>query len=44
MRPEGHIPLSRDFYCAMIRKMLHDVDYAFHKNVLQHEEIRYLPS
>lgn len=44
MRPEGHIPLSRDCYCAVIRKMLCDVEYAFNKNVLQCEEIFCLPS
>jgi len=44
MRPEGHILLSRDCYCVMIRKMLLDVEYVFNKNVLQCEEISYLPS
>lgn len=44
MRPEGRIPLSRDCNCAVIRKMLRDVEYAFDKNVLQCEEISYLLS
>lgn len=44
MRPEGHIPLSRDCYCAMVRRKLRDVENAFNKNVLQCEEISYLPS